>query len=143
MFFFALHPVLFLYRNFYANVSGSRTSLRCKRTNPSYARLRNSAQIRVLESRRVLHNVYLIPIGVKLRSILDEFWLGVHSPQSSFTPNQNSKLGFVRLRRRLVSNLHFPLFKKLYGATLSDALLVNYWIPNEKKNRLHEQYWPG
>ena len=99
MFFFALHPVLFLYRNFYANVSGSRTSLRCKRTNPSYARLRNSAQIRVL---------------------------GVHSPQSSFTPNQNSKLGFVRLRRRLVSNLHFPLFKKLYGATLSDALLVNY-----------------
>ena len=73
MFFFALHPVLFLYRNFYANVSGSRTSLRCKRTTPSYARLRNSAQIRVLESRRVLHNVYLIPIGVKLRSILDEF----------------------------------------------------------------------
>ena len=39
----------------------------------SYVRLRNSAQIRVLESHRVLHNVYLILIGVKLRSILDEF----------------------------------------------------------------------
>ena len=48
-------------------------SLRRKRTNPSYVRLRNSAQIRVLDSRRVLHNVYLILIGVKLRSILDEF----------------------------------------------------------------------
>ena len=49
------------------------TSLRRKRTNPGYVCLRNSAQIRVLESRRVLHNVYLILIGVKFRLILDEF----------------------------------------------------------------------
>ena len=54
-------------------------SLRRKRTNPGYVRLRNSAQILVVESRWVLHNVYLILIGVKLRWILDEFWLGVQS----------------------------------------------------------------
>ena len=56
-----------------------RNSLRCKWTNLGYVRLWNSAQIRVLESRRVLHNVYLILIGVKFRSIWDEFWLGVQS----------------------------------------------------------------
>ena len=71
-----------------ANVGNS--SLRRKRTKPGYVRLRNSAQIRVLESRRVLHNVYLILIGVKLRSILDEFWLGVKEDWGEWTPNQNS-----------------------------------------------------
>ena len=40
--------------------------------NSGYVRLRNSGQIRVLESRRELH-VYLLLIGVKFRSILDEF----------------------------------------------------------------------
>ena len=69
----------------YIRYNSMCSSLRRKRTNPGCI-----AQIRVLESRRVLHNMYLILIGVKLRSILDEFWLGVHSPQSSFTPNQNS-----------------------------------------------------
>ena len=63
------------YSKFYRNRQFA--SLRRKRTNPGYVRLRNSAQIRVLEPRRVLHNVYLILIGVKLRSILDEFWLGI------------------------------------------------------------------
>ena len=84
------------------------TSLRRKRTNPGYVRLRSSAQIRVLESRRVLHNVYLILVGVKFISILDEFWLGV---QSSRYP--------IRIHLILISILHLSVssthYEVLYG----------------------------
>ena len=47
---------------------GPVTSLRRKRTNPGYVRLRNSAQVRVLESRRVLHNVYTVQFFMQLVS---------------------------------------------------------------------------
>ena len=71
----------------YIRYNSMCSSLRRKRTNPGCI-----AQIRVLESRRVLHNLYLILVGVKLRSILDEFWLGVKEDWGEWTPIRNTNL---------------------------------------------------
>ena len=76
------------------------------------------AQICVLESRRVLHNVYLIVIGVKLRSILDEFCVinirwGVHSPQSSFVCLWHSLVHFSHWIRTHHSEQSSRLLKRV------------------------------
>ena len=97
-------------------------SLRHKRTNPGYVRLRDSAQIRVLESRRVLHNVYLILIGVKFRSILDEFWLGIGLIEHPIRIH----LILIKILHQSVSSTHYEV---LYG--IPEHEFVRYFADGE------------